>query len=128
MAVVGYHAAKPTLDCQSGFFWDHTTSSRHRWTHIKLASCPQVLGDSLMRQLFSRLVHMMRGHSRVVDYKMHTHDSYSVCQVPCAHSPAALDAVRPPDDPTTTASAITPRRLDVDVARCTLRFGAGLSS
>jgi hypothetical protein len=35
-----------------------------------------------MRQLFSRLVHMMRGHARVVDYKMHTHASYSVCQVP----------------------------------------------
>lgn len=41
----------------------------------------QVLGDSLMRQLFSRLVHMLRGHSRAVDYKMHTHASYSICQV-----------------------------------------------
>jgi hypothetical protein len=49
---------------------------------ISVLKCLQVLGDSLMRQLFSRLVHMMRGHARVVDYKMHTHASYSVCQVP----------------------------------------------
>ncbi len=45
-----------------------------------------------MRQLFSRLVHMMRGHARVVDYKMHTHASYSVCQVPPLRSAAALSA------------------------------------
>lgn len=41
-----------------------------------------VLGDSLMRQLYSRLVHMLRGHHRVFDYKMHTHAAYSICKVP----------------------------------------------
>jgi hypothetical protein len=50
---------------------------------LRLTILPcQVVGDSLMRQLFSRLVHMMRGHSRIIDYKMHTHASYTVCQVP----------------------------------------------
>mmetsp|Transcript_4695 Transcript_4695/g.13492 ORF Transcript_4695/g.13492 Transcript_4695/m.13492 type:complete len:605 (-) Transcript_4695:890-2704(-) len=39
-----------------------------------------VLGDSLMRQLYSRLVHMLRGHHRVFDYKMHTHAAYSICK------------------------------------------------
>lgn len=43
-----------------------------------------VVGDSLMRQLYSRLVHMLRGHRRVFDYKMHTHAAYSVCKVPLA--------------------------------------------
>ena len=38
-----------------------------------------VAGDSMMRQLFVRLVHMMRGSLRVLDYHIHTPASYSVC-------------------------------------------------
>ena len=38
-----------------------------------------IAGDSMMRQLFVRLVHMMRGAQRVVDYHIHTPASYSVC-------------------------------------------------
>lgn len=51
------------------------------------------MGDSLMRQAFSRLVHMMRGHSRVVDYKMHTHAAYSICQVGCKRRRCGLQSV-----------------------------------
>lgn len=59
--------------------------------HSPLAA--QVVGDSLMRQLYSRLVHMMRGHSRVVDYKMHTHAAYAVCEVRGLGYPLALTAI-----------------------------------
>ena len=38
-----------------------------------------VAGDSMMRQLFVRLVHMMRGAPRVLDYHIHTPASYSIC-------------------------------------------------
>ena len=38
-----------------------------------------VAGDSMMRQLYVRLVHMMRGARRVLDYHIHTPASYSVC-------------------------------------------------
>ena len=38
-----------------------------------------VAGDSMMRQLYVRLVHMMRGAHRVLDYHIHTPGSYSVC-------------------------------------------------
>ena len=38
-----------------------------------------VAGDSMMRQLYVRLVHMMRGARRVLDYHIHTPGSYSVC-------------------------------------------------
>lgn len=37
-----------------------------------------VAGDSMMRQLFIRLVHMMRGVKRPLDYHIHTHASYAV--------------------------------------------------
>lgn len=39
-----------------------------------------VVGDSMMRQLFVRLVHMMRGARRVMDYHIHTSASYSICE------------------------------------------------
>ena len=54
-----------------------------------------VVGDSLMRQLYSRLVHMLRGHRRVFDYKMHTHAAYSVCKVPLATARRGLPATPP---------------------------------
>ncbi len=37
-----------------------------------------VAGDSMMRQLYIRLVHMMRGAPRVLDYHIHTHANYAV--------------------------------------------------
>ena len=37
-----------------------------------------VAGDSMMRQLYIRLVHMMRGSRRVLDYHIHTHANYAV--------------------------------------------------
>ena len=37
-----------------------------------------VAGDSMMRQLYIRLVHMMRGANRVLDYHIHTHANYKV--------------------------------------------------
>jgi hypothetical protein len=37
-----------------------------------------VAGDSMMRQLFIRLAHMMRGTRRVMDYHVHAHASYAV--------------------------------------------------
>ena len=37
-----------------------------------------VAGDSMMRQLFIRLAHMMRGTLRVMDYHVHAHASYAV--------------------------------------------------
>jgi hypothetical protein len=48
-----------------------------------LASGPQALlfiGDSGMRQLFLRLVAMMRGQARPLDFHLHTHASYRVCR------------------------------------------------
>jgi len=39
-----------------------------------------VAGDSMMRQLYIRMVHMMRGARRVLDYHIHTHANYGVCQ------------------------------------------------
>lgn len=38
-----------------------------------------VMGDSMMRQLYLRLVLMMRGQHRTLDYKMHTHAMYHTC-------------------------------------------------
>jgi len=38
-----------------------------------------IVGDSFLRQLFVRLLHLMRGQERVVDYKIHTHASYATC-------------------------------------------------
>lgn len=38
-----------------------------------------VAGDSMMRQLYIRMIHMMRGARRVLDYHIHTHATYSVC-------------------------------------------------
>lgn len=38
-----------------------------------------VIGDSMMRQLFLRLVFMMRGQQRLLDYHLHTHAQYLVC-------------------------------------------------
>lgn len=39
-----------------------------------------VIGDSTMRQLFLRMVAMMRGQQRVLDYHVHTHAQYQVCR------------------------------------------------
>lgn len=39
-----------------------------------------VMGDSTMRQLYLRLIAMMRGESRLVDYHIHTHAQYKVCR------------------------------------------------
>ena len=44
-----------------------------------------VTGDSMMRQLFIRLAHMMRGTRRVMDYHVHAHASYAVRGLGCAH-------------------------------------------
>ena len=38
-----------------------------------------VAGDSMMRQHFTRLVQMLRGRQRNIDYRVHTHGSYSYC-------------------------------------------------
>ena len=38
-----------------------------------------VAGDSMMRQHFTRLVQLLRGRQRNVDYRVHTHGSYSYC-------------------------------------------------
>ncbi|KAH7623878.1 hypothetical protein NADE_008693 [Nannochloris sp. 'desiccata'] len=38
-----------------------------------------VIGDSMMRQLFLRLVMMMRGQERLLDYRLHTHAQYLLC-------------------------------------------------
>lgn len=38
-----------------------------------------VVGDSMMRQFFLRLVMMMRGQQRLLDYHLHTHAQYYVC-------------------------------------------------
>ena len=39
-----------------------------------------VFGDSMMRQLFLRLVMMMRGQERLLDYKLHNSNAqYLVC-------------------------------------------------
>ncbi len=39
-----------------------------------------VVGDSMMRQFFLRLVTMMRGQTRMVDYHQHAHAMYAVCR------------------------------------------------
>ncbi len=39
-----------------------------------------VAGDSMMRQFFLRLVTMMRGQARMVDYHQHAHAMYAVCR------------------------------------------------
>ena len=39
-----------------------------------------VIGDSMMRQFFLRLVMMMRGQQRLLDYHLHTHAQYSICK------------------------------------------------
>jgi len=39
-----------------------------------------VIGDSMMRQLFLRLVMMMRGQERLLDYRLHTHAQYLLCE------------------------------------------------
>ena len=38
-----------------------------------------VFGDSMMRQFFLRLVMMMRGQQRLLDYHLHAHAQYEVC-------------------------------------------------
>jgi hypothetical protein len=38
-----------------------------------------VIGDSMMRQFFLRLVMMMRGQQRLLDYHLHAHAQYAVC-------------------------------------------------
>ena len=38
-----------------------------------------VVGDSMMRQVMLRLVMMLRGQQRLLDYKIHTHAQYFVC-------------------------------------------------
>ena len=42
-------------------------------------SCLVMMGDSMMRQLFTSLVFLVRGAEHVVDYNHHTHAAYSVC-------------------------------------------------
>lgn len=39
-----------------------------------------VMGDSMMRQFFLRLVMMIRGQKRLIDYHQHSHAQYSVCR------------------------------------------------
>jgi len=39
-----------------------------------------ILGDSMMRQLFSRLVSLFRGYEQVVDHIAHVHAIYRVCK------------------------------------------------
>ena len=39
-----------------------------------------VVGDSTMRQLYLRMVAMMRGQQRLLDYHVHTHAQYKVCR------------------------------------------------
>ena len=39
-----------------------------------------VIGDSMMRQFFLRLVMMMRGQERLLDYHIRTHVQYHVCK------------------------------------------------
>ena len=39
-----------------------------------------VVGDSMMRQFFLRLVTMMRGQKRMMDYHQHAHAMYAVCR------------------------------------------------
>lgn len=38
-----------------------------------------VIGDSMMRQFFLRLVMMMRGQEHLLDYHLHAHAQYAVC-------------------------------------------------
>lgn len=38
-----------------------------------------VIWDSMMRQLFLRLVMMMRDQERLLDYQLHTHAQYLMC-------------------------------------------------
>ena len=42
-------------------------------------SCIIIMGDSMMRQLFNSFVHIIRGAAHVLDYNLHTHALYSVC-------------------------------------------------
>lgn len=39
-----------------------------------------VMGDSMMRQFFLRLVMMIRGQKRLIDYHQHAHAQYLVCR------------------------------------------------
>ena len=39
-----------------------------------------IIGDSTMRQLTLRMIAMMRGQRRVLDYHIHTHAQYQVCR------------------------------------------------
>ena len=47
-----------------------------------------VMGDSMMKQLHSRLVHMFRGSTRVFDYKCATAAAPSSSPQPRAHTTA----------------------------------------
>ena len=48
--------------------------------YLNAASGPiAVIGDSIMRQFFLRLVMMIRGQRRLLDYHIHTHARFSVC-------------------------------------------------
>ncbi len=49
-----------------------------------------VAGDSMMRQHFTRLVQLLRGRQRNIDYRVHTHGSYSYCdEVTCVKMQAS---------------------------------------
>lgn len=39
-----------------------------------------VVGDSTMRQMYIKMVAMMRGQQRHLDYHIHTHAQYQVCR------------------------------------------------
>ena len=39
-----------------------------------------IVGDSTMRQFYLRMVAMMRGQQRILDYHVHTHSQYQVCR------------------------------------------------
>lgn len=46
----------------------------------KIGSPLLVAGDSMMRQFYLRLVMMMRGQQRLLDYHAHAHAQYAVCR------------------------------------------------
>jgi len=55
------------------------------------STCLLIMGDSMMRQVFNSLVHVMRGADHVVDFNHHTHARYSVCDNEDALSFPAFD-------------------------------------
>jgi hypothetical protein len=68
---------RPTdSDCQ---YQEITRGQILHYLHSR-GSTLAVMGDSMMRQFFLRLVMMIRGQTRLIDYHQHSHAQYAVCR------------------------------------------------